>query len=153
MSKDAGTVLAGGNRRNGHKERQPGITPTDFWEKNFSSQPYNNDIEKILEMPGIEDFAGIFSRANFRSERQRIAALRLVYKLKRYGLESRLELVRNIIASTIGISALGKMLQLQASTDLVMPDVNREILGMKKVKSESVQRSSDYREDTREDRQ
>lgn len=140
-------IISGG-RKNGHKQRQPGITPIEYWEKDFENEPFFDNVEKILEFPGITDMAGVFARGNFKSDKQRICALRLVYRLKKYGLNDRLEFMRQIIASGLGMSALGKMLQLQTGTNLIAPSVMREILGMRKLRrgeNEDIQRGSDYR--------
>jgi len=141
-------IMSGGNKNKGNgSNRKPGITPIDFWEDAFGSQPYFNDIEKILEFPGIEDMAGVLARGNFKNEKQRIAAVRLAYKNRKFHDDNHQLMLRDYIASGIGDKAFGKMLQLQIGTNLLAPDVIREILGMKTKKhKEEVHRGSDFRE-------
>lgn len=142
-------VIAGGfkkGRSNG-KQRQPGITPIDMWEKDFDNLPYSNDIDKILEFPGTDDMAGVLARGNFKNERQRVAAVRLAYKNRKFHDDNHQKMLRDFIASGVGMSALGKLLQLQASTNLIAPAVLREALGMKQMRHrEDVQRGSDFRD-------
>lgn len=144
-------VMSGGNRfkgrNNGHKDRKPGIAPIEFWEQDFENMPFQNEIEKILEMPDTSDMAGILARGNFKNERQRVAAVRLAYKNRKFSDENHQKMLREYIASGIGMSALGKLLQLQIGTNLIAPAVLREALGMKQLKHrEDVQRGSDFRE-------
>jgi hypothetical protein len=148
MPKDINNeVLIGGNRRNGqNKGRQPGITGIDFWEGPFSNNPTYNDLEKILEFPKNDDFAGQLSRGVFKNEGQRIAMVELIDLCEKYGLERHKNLIRNNIASTLGWYGFGKILQAQLGTGMMVPGVIREQLQMKKVKTgEDVQRSSDFR--------
>lgn len=145
-------VLSGDNRKNGKpsKPRQPGITPEDFWEEAFPGMPWANNIDKILEIPTTADMAGIFARANFRSDRQRVAAVRLAYKNRRANDENHQIMLRDYIASGIGMSGLGKLMQLMAGTNLIAPEVLRESLGMtkkKKKNDETVYRGSDFRQE------
>ena len=137
-----------GNGKNGQNKRNPGITPIEFWEGGFPGNSYSNDIEKILEMPGIEDPAGIFARGIYRNEEQRVALIELWDLAEKHHLERKKTLIRNNVASTIGWKGFGKVLQLSVGTQIAMPGVTREILEMKKSKEkETDQRRSDFRSD------
>jgi len=138
-------IISGGGQKPNKKPRQPGITDPEFWESAFPSRPYANNIDDILKIPGIDDMAGVYARANFSSDQQRIAFLRVTRRLRKYGLIQHLEFVREAISSTIGMKALGKTLQLQIGTQLIAPAVLREQLSMKEEENEPVQRGSDYR--------
>ena len=142
-------VISGGKKpSNGSKERHPGITPIEFWERDFENMPFFNDIEKILEFPGINDMAGVLARGNFKSDRQRIAHVRLAHRHVIFNDDPHQYMLRNNIASQSGMSALGKLLQLQIGTNLIAPAVLREALSMKQRKEkEYVQRGSDFREE------
>jgi hypothetical protein len=141
-------VVAGGHRNFQNKgNRQPGITGIDSWEKLFPSfgNQYNN-IEEILKFPDTKDMAGVMARGCFKNERQRVAAVRLAYKNRLFHDAEHQEMLRDYIASSLGEKALGKILQAQLGTNLLIPGVLREILGMKNRKEEQVARGSDFRE-------
>lgn len=123
----------------------------------------DTDIDRILKIPDLDDFAGILARANFKNDDERIAALHVIRRLKKFmrtvpensvtykALADRLEFVREVISSTIGMRGFGKVLQLQAKTNLVMPEVLREQLSIKKSKNkEDSVKSSDFRHVTEE---
>jgi len=135
------------NRKNSRKEQNPGITSLDFWEEGFENEPWFNDIEKILEIPDITDFAGILARGNFDNKRQLVAVVRLAYRHRKYNDTKHQHMLRDFIAALTGMKAFGKLLQLQIGTRLGMPTVLREALGMKAVKpeKEQVYRGSDFR--------
>jgi len=114
--------------------RNPGITPIENWENDFSGMPSWNNIEKILEMPGITDMAGVLARANFKNDKQRIAAVRLAYKNRKFNDSDHQEMLRDLCASTLGTGALGKIMQVFAGTNLIAPDMFRAALGMPKSK-------------------
>ena len=145
-----GEVVSGGIGKRGGKERKPGITPIERWEGDFENTPYFNDIEKILELPGTDDMAGILARGNFKNDRQRVAAVRLAYKNRKFKDDNHQQMLRDYIASSLGTKALGKILQLQTGTNLLAPAVLREVLSMKQNKQEEeVRRGSDFREEGR----
>ncbi len=139
------------NKGNG-KKRAPGITPIEYWEKDFENLPYSNDIEKILEIPEVSDMAGILARGNFKNDRQRVAAVRLAYKNRKFEDKNHQLMLRDYVASGMGMSALGKLLQLQIGTRLIAPAVLREALSMRRVKGdkEEVKRGSDFRDRDRD---
>lgn len=146
-------IVSGGKPgKNGKKpDRQPGITPIDFWEQGFDSLPYSNDIDKILEIPDIEDMAGVLSRGNFKNDKQRVAAVRLAYKNRKFKDDNHQKMLRDFVASGIGMSGFGKLLQLQIGTNLALPGVLQQILGLRKTKgNEPVYKGSDFRDEGRE---
>lgn len=131
-------VISGDSRRN----TQTGVKHPfmqDFPSVNFT------DIDRILNMPKLDDVAGILARSNFKSDEERIAYCRIIRRLMKFGLYSRLEYIRQCLSSSLGMRAFGKVLQLQAKTDLVAPSVMREQLNMKAEKQERTVRSSDFR--------
>lgn len=112
----------------------------------FAQFPSSNDIEKILEFPGINDMAGVLARANFRDETQRLAAVRLFYRNKMFHDDDHQEMLRVACASTLGKGGLGKILQTFASVKMLAPDMLRAALQMPKTKKpEEVHKSSDMR--------
>lgn len=135
----------------GKKPRNLGITPIDYWERDFDNLPGWNNIEKILEFPDIDDMAGVMARANFRNEKQRIAAVRLAYKNRKFKDDDHQKMLRDLCASTLGTGALGKMLQTMIGTNLLAPEMIRYAIGMPKSKKQEEvirggNRSSDFRE-------
>src|SRR4030042_1149698 len=134
-------VLSGGN---GHREKTRGANP---WSADFGPIP-SNDIDTILNAPDTSDMAGVFARANFRSDEERIAYLRITRRLEKYGLTSRLEFIRQCALSTLGMKAFGTTLQLQTKVELIAPAVIREQLSMKQIKGEEHIRKSDFRQET-----
>lgn len=151
-TKDINNEVIMGNRNNGngHKERQPGLTGIDFWEGPFSSNPNYNDLEKILEFPGIDDPAGQLARSVIRDPAQGLAIVELIDLCEQLGLERQKKFLRNILAQTLGWYGFGKVMQGSIGTGLMLPGVIREQLQMRKVKSgEDVQRGSDFRTEGR----
>lgn len=149
-------MITGGGRHNS-KQRSPGITPIEQWENDFSNLPSWNNIEKILEFPPVSDMAGVLARANFKDENQRIAAVRLAYRHRKFSDNDHQEMLRDLCASTLGAGGLGKILQTFVGTNLLAPDMLRVVLGMQKSKRpEEVHRgrSSDLRTEgvTKEER-
>src|SRR4030042_377917 len=122
-------VIAGG-QRNKNNNRKPGITPIEQWEGDFSNLPSFNNIEKLLEFPPISDMAGVLARANFKDDQQRIAAVRLAYKHRKFNDDPHQELLRDFCASTLGTKGLGKILQTFIGTNLLAPDMLRAVFGM-----------------------
>lgn len=149
MAKNMENELIIGNKRN--DSRKPGITPIEFWEQDFTRGPTYNDLEKILDLPSVEDPAGILQRGIFRNEDARIAIVELWDLAEKHHLERHKQMLRNLIASSVGWYGFGKSAQLQLGAGMVMPGVIREQLQMRKVKNgEDVQRGSDFRNDGKE---
>ena len=136
-----------GNKKNGHKERQPGITGIDFWEGPFSGSPNYNDLEKILEFPGIDDPAGQLLRSVIRDQTQGLAIVELLDLAEQLGLERLKKFLRNLLASTVSWYGFGKGLQVQIGTGVMAPGMVREQLQMQRGKNgEDIQRGSDFRQ-------
>lgn len=134
-------VITGGNRNNGNNKN------SNPWDQDFSGVNFS-DIDRILETPGIDNFGGIAARANFRNEEERIAYMVTYWNLKKLGLTSRIEFLADCLKSTLGIKGFGKTLQLQAKTDLAMPTVMREQLGLTTIKGkEDKVKKSDFKND------
>jgi hypothetical protein len=139
------------NKGNGNGQRQPGITPIDFWEQHFTNSPTYNDLEKILELPDTNNFAGILQRGIFRNEDQRIAIVELIDLAEKHNLTRHKQQLRNLIASSQGWYGYGLTSQLQLGIGMGLPGVIREQLQMKKVKNgEDVQQGADFRNEGRE---
>lgn len=135
-------------------QRNPGITPPEYWEGPFSNMPFSNNIEKILEFPDTKDMAGVLARANFKNDRQRIAAVRLAYRNAKFNDQKHQEMLRNLCASTIGMGGLGKVLQVMAATNALAPDMLRVAMGMPRTKKpEEVHRGSDLRVPSNQERE
>lgn len=135
------------------KDEQPKDTGPSSFDRWLDSHPtpVNSPIEKILEFPGIEDMAGVLARAKFQNERQRIAAVRLAYKNRKFHDEAHQHMLRDLCASTLSTGGLGKVIQTFVGTNLLAPDMFRAALGMpKNNKPEEVHRGSDFRSEGRE---
>jgi hypothetical protein len=112
----------------------------------YSDVNMANKIEKIYELPAISDMAGVFERAVFKDEKQRIAAVRLAYKNHKFRDDAHQEMLRMWVASLVGNQGLGRLDALFASINLLAPDMYRVARGMPKVKGEEkVHRGSDLR--------
>ena len=134
------------NRGNGHDP--VGVANPEYWEKDFDDLPWYNKIEKILEVPSIQDMAGVMARSVFKTDRQRIAAVRLAYRHKKFADNNHQEMLRMWLASTIGRNGLGRLDGLFAATNLIAPDMYRIAMDMPRKKGqEQIQRGSDFRED------
>ena len=146
-------VLAGDVSRNGngHTSLEPA------WQDSIPTQ-----FNKFLDIPGIKDFAGILAMSNITDKEDIIAYLRIIRRLEK-GLSmakteeekemmtSRLEFVRQCLASTLGYKGLGITLKLQREVQLVMPAVVREQIGIKHAKrGEDSVRGSDFRQQSQQ---
>lgn len=141
-----------GNKRNGKKKndgRNPvGIANPEYWEQDFESMPWYNKIEKILEIPGTDNMAGVMARSVFKSDRQRIACVRLAYRHIKFNDDNHQQLLRMCLASTIGMRGLGRLDGLFAATNLIAPDMYRIAMDMpRKRGQEQISRGSDFREE------
>ena len=149
---DSGNEVVVGNKRfKNNGNRKPGITGLDFWEGAFSDAPTHNDMKEILELPSIDDLAGILQRGIYRDETVSVAIVELIDLCAKHKLKRQLETIRLRVASTVGWYGFGRTSQLQVGTGLGFPGVIREQLQMKKVKNgEDVQRGSDFKVEGRE---
>ena len=62
-------------------EHKPAPNP---WDTDWHTPPSGSNIDKILDIPSTEDMAGVLARANFKDNRQRIAAVRLAHRNRMY---------------------------------------------------------------------
>lgn len=125
-----------------------GIADPEYWEKDFEDMPWYNKIEKIMELPGTKDMAGVFARSVLKNNRQRTAAVRLAYRHIKFKDNDHQEMLRMQLATTIGEGGVGRLDMLFAGTNLVAPDMYRTARGMQRPRSERepVYRGSDFRE-------
>jgi hypothetical protein len=93
--------------------------------------------------------AGNLQRTYFNNDDERVAYVRVIRRLRKFGLTTRMEFIRECLASKMGMRAFGKLLQLQKSIELMAPAVIREQLTLTKAKGqEDVVRKSDFRQET-----
>lgn len=146
--KVAGEEILAGDSRKKYRTNGNGKEPKMPFEADFGEVSLS-DLDKILNVPGIDDMAGIFVRGNFKSDEERIAYLRLTRRLKKFKLTSRLEFIRECVSSKLGMMAFGKTLQLQSKIELIAPAVIREQLSMRALKArEDAVRGSDFRQES-----
>lgn len=141
-------------RRNGNNDQGQrgaiGITNPEYWEKDFEGLPWWSKIEKIMEFPAKDDMAGVMARSVFKSDRQRIAAVRLAYRHKKFNDNDHQEMLRMYMASTVGMRGLGRLDQLFAATNLLAPEMYRIAADMpakKKGEEQVVRGRADFREE------
>ena len=137
---------------NGHKDatkfKEYDLTNIDNYEGDYEL-PWANKIEKIYEVPGVNDMAGVFTRGIFKNERTLNAHLKLMYRHKKFGLEDLQELLRTKVAGTAAIGGVRALEALFAAVNLIAPDMYRTARGMPKSKGnkeEKVVRGSDFRQ-------
>jgi len=144
-------VLAGDSKNhNGNNSR---AIDEPSWNDSTPTQ-----FDNILDIPPIADMARVLAMSNLADDESRIAYLRIIRRLEK-GLSmattkeekelmtSRLEFIRQCLASTLGYKAFGKTLQLQNKIELIAPAVIRDQLGMKAAKhGEDTVRGSDFRQ-------
>lgn len=106
----------------------------NIWDKDGHGPPSNNNIDRILDFPPITDMAGVLSRAHFKNKEQRLGAVYLAHFNRKFKDNNHQEMLRDFCASTLGDGALGKVLQIQASTNLLDSTMTRAALGMPKTK-------------------
>lgn len=136
----------------------------DPWDRDFMPMD-SSELDKILDFKdGIQNFAGALARSNFINEEERIAYLQLIFNAEsigktemidgKNGMEDELKLILNSLASTLGRKGLGRTLQLQIHTGIVMPGFMESLLGLgkSKTKEKGIKRS-DFKERDEERRQ
>ena len=129
------------NKSNGH-----GQHPTEIWDKDFGPIP-NSDLDAILNMPD-DDMVKALARTNFKDDDERICFLRVIRRLTKYKLSTRIEFILQCLSSKLSMYGFGKTLQLQAKSQLIAPSLLREQLTLKKTrKQEDVTKSSDFRQE------
>lgn len=126
--------------------------------KNYRSEypigDFDNDIEKVMEIPDVKDMAGVFIRGNFRNERQLNAAVRLYHRHKKFADTDHQELLRVKIAGMAAIGGVSRLEQLFTAVKLLASDMYRTARGMpkhngKNGQEERVIRGSDFRDQER----
>jgi len=122
------------------------------WEADYPDGDWGNNIEKLYEVPPIDDMAGVFLRGIFKNERSLNAHLRLMYRHQKYGDKEHQELLRAKIAGSAAINGVSRLDALFAAVNLLASDMYRAARGMPKVKrgeEERIVRGSDFRSDFR----
>ncbi len=128
------------------------LTDPANYEGDYPDGDFKNNIEKIYEVPGIEDMAGVVIRGIFKSERQLNAIIRLSYRHRKYNDVAHQEMLREKIAGSAAINGVGRLDALQAGVNLLAPDmyrVARDMPKLRKGERETVVRGSDFRNDGR----
>lgn len=128
------------------------LTSPDTFEQGYPAGDFRNNIEKIYDLPGTEDMAGVFLRGVIKNERQRNAMVRLFYRHKKFNDQNHQEMLRVMIAATAGMNGLARIEALEAGTNLLALDVHRLAAGLpqlKKGETDHVVRGSDFRQESR----
>ncbi len=127
------------------------LTNLDNYEADYEI-PYDNRIEKIYELPPIEDMPGVFLRGVFKNDNVANACLRLMYRHAKFNDVRHQQLLRAKIASTAAIGGVSRLDALFAAVNLLASDMYRAARGMPKLKKgeeEHVVRGSDFRREER----
>lgn len=127
------------------------LTNIDNYEPDYEMS-WENKIEKIYEIPGIDNMAGAFLRGIFKNERSLNAHLRLMYRHRKFGDTEHQELLRAKIAGSAAINGVSRLDALFAAVNLLASDMYRAARGMPKLKrneEERVVRGSDFRREER----
>lgn len=144
------------NKKRDNRGQEPkGITNPEYWEKDFENMSWFSKVEKILELPNAEDIAGVILRSVIRTERQRVAIVRLAYRHRKFHDTNHQEMLRYYLASSVGMAGLGRLDQLFAAINLLAPDMYRVAMNMpnRKNDQEKVLRGSDFREERTESKE
>lgn len=123
-----------------------------------TGSPYDPDymgnnqdrFNQVLEIPEVEDMASVFARAVFKSDRQRNAVVRLYYRHVKFNDNSHQQLLRILLAGTIGMNGRGRVDGLFATTGMLAPDMYRTVAGLPKTRKgeeERIVRGSDFRKE------
>lgn len=128
-----------------------GAANPEYWENDFDNMPWYNKVEKIMELPGTDNIAGVMARAVFKDDRQRKAVVRLAYRHIKFKDNNHQEKLRILLASSIGDGGVGRLDMLFAATNLIAPAMYREARGLSKKKDNQEEvyrggRGSDFRE-------
>jgi len=132
------------------KYKKYDLTDPANYEDDYPAGDYSNNIEKIYELPGIDDMAGVFLRGRFKNERSLNAHLRLAYRHTKFKDDKHQELLRAKIAGSAAIGGVSRLEALFAGVNLIAADMYRAVLGLPKNKGkhgeeERVMRGSDFR--------
>lgn len=118
------------------------------WEMDYPDGDFGNNVEKLYNVPDIDDMAGVFLRGIFKNERSLNAHLRLMYRHAKFNDTSHQELLRAKIAGSAAINGVSRLDALFAAVNLLASDMYRTARGMPRVKKgeeERVIRGSDFR--------
>lgn len=125
------------------------LTDPANYEDDYPDGNFGNNVEKLYEVPDIDDMAGVFLRGIFKNERSLNAHLRLMYRHKKFGDTEHQELLRAKIAGSAAINGVSRLDALFAAVNLLASDMYRAARGMPKVKKgeeERIIRGSDFRD-------
>ncbi len=132
------------------KYKKYDLTDPANYEDDYPIGDYSNNVEKLYEIPEIDDMAGVFLRGIFKTERSLNAHLRLMYRHRKFGDTEHQELLRAKIAGSAAINGVSRLDALFAAVNLLASDMYRAARGMPKVKKgeeERIVRGSDYRQE------
>ncbi|MBA7613517.1 hypothetical protein ES703_20768 [subsurface metagenome] len=132
------------------KLKKYNLTDLANYEDDYPMEGFGNNVEKLYELPGIEDMPGVFLRGIFKNERSLNAHLRLMYRHKKFKDTEHQELLRAKIAGSAAIGGVSRLDALFAAVNLIASDMYRAARGMPKAKKgeeEKIVRGSDYRQD------
>ena len=124
------------------------LTNPGNYERDYE-MPWSDRVQKLYEIPNIEDMAEVIIRGNLVNERRANAILRLSRRHKKFGLDDHQEMLRQKIASTAAIGGVRSLEVLFAVTNLVASDMYRVARNMPKLpkgQEEKVIRGSDFRQ-------
>lgn len=134
--------------------RKYDLTNIDNYEPDYE-MPWADRIEKIYEVPAIDNMAGVFIRGIFGNERKLNAHLRLMYRHKKFGDNDHQEMLRCKIAGSAGVGGVGRLDALFAAIGMLAPEMYRTARNLplpkrgKREEQEQVVRGSDFRQDGR----
>ncbi len=130
-------------KNNGHKPtkllgdpayKRYDLTDPANWEGDYPDGSFGNNVEKLYEVPKIEDMAGVFLRGIFKNERALNAHLRLMYRHRKLGDIEHQELLRAKIAGSAAINGVSRLDALFAAVNLLASDMYRTARGMPKAR-------------------
>lgn len=130
--------------------RRYDLTDQANYEGDYPDGDYSNNVQKILETPGVDNLPGVFIRGRFNNERSLNATLRLMYRHKKFSDVTHQELLCCKILGSAALNGVSRLEALFAATNLLGPDMYRTALGMpkgKKGEKEEILRGSDFRRD------
>ena len=127
----------------GQKPKMP--FDADFGDVNFS------DLDRILDVPGMDDIGGTMARWNIKDDEDRKAYLMTIFNCINLGMKDELQFILHCGQSTLGSKAFGKTLQLQGHIGMAMPGLMGQQIGVQTRRKEEKVRRSDYVDRDEED--
>lgn len=124
------------------------LTNLDNYEQDYEL-PWYDRVEKIYELPDINDMAAVILRSNLKvkDERRANAMIRLAYRHIKFGLKGKQELLRMKCAATAAEGGAARLDALFAAVNLIAPDMYRASRGLPKHKdgkNEDIRKASDF---------